>query len=323
MSRFALFFFAGLAGVMLAGCAGMGGNEIQTVENEKQNPDAVKVKYLATVRIAGYTDGRNSGNPRKLGIAEAKVMGLSGTDILLDRDATELVTDSMRRRLEDSGLQILAKNDASAMFELSGVVKELKYDVKARDYVSIKLETTLKEIASGKVVWAGEVAQKNDRYAGSMGNSKSDIADYLQQQLGVVTGKTTEAINSVLMATHPELFNLTPGTKVIPGVTVFVAPNGAGSVAPDTSMLKPMFEPSAKQQTPGTVQTQGTLTVRTEPARAKVYLDGVYYGMSPLNIESAVGIRTVEVKLKGYKSASEKVAVRAGALTEMEFQLEK
>jgi hypothetical protein len=67
----------------------------------------------------------------------------------------------------------------------------------------------------------------------------------------------------------------------------------------------------------------GVVVVRTEPSRAKVYLDGVYYGMSPLNIESAAGIRTVEVKLKGYKNASEKVAVRVGATTELEFQLDK
>ena len=91
----------------------------------------------------------------------------------------------------------------------------------------IKLETTLKEVATGKVVWAGEVEEKNDRFAGVSGNSKSDIADYLKQEVGVVTGKTAEAINSVLMATRPELFNLTPGTKVIPGVKVLVAPSAA------------------------------------------------------------------------------------------------
>jgi uncharacterized membrane protein len=52
-------------------------------------------------------------------------------------------------------------------------------------------------------------------------------------------------------------------------------------------------------------------------------LDGVYFGLSPLNIESAAGVRVVEVKLKGYKKASEKVAVRTGATTELELQLEK
>jgi len=322
MSRFALYLFAGMAGIFLAGCAVLGGNEIQVSESEHQNPDAAKVKYLASVRISGYVDGRSMGNPRKIGIAEARVMGLSGTEILLDSDVTDVVADSLRNRLEDTGIQVLAKDDASALYELSGVIKELKYDVKVRDEVSIKIRSTLKEIATGKVVWSGEVAQKDDRFAGVSGNTKGDIAKYLMQQLGVVTNKTTEAIDNLLMATHPELFSLTPGTKVIPGVTVFVSPNAVGSGAPDTSLLprQPMPE-TALLKPMGSAP--GVLVVRTEPARAKVYLDGVYFGLSPLNIESAAGVRVVEVKLKGYKKASEKVAVRIGATTELEFQLEK
>jgi hypothetical protein len=311
MNRFVLYFISGVAGLVLAGCAGMGGNEIHVAESQKPNPNAPKVKYLATIRIGTYADGRNLANQRKLGIAEVRVSGLSGNDLVLDREVSDVVADFMRKRLDDSGFQMLAKDDASALFELGGVIKELKYDVKTRDYVSINIETTLKETATGKIVWHGEVEQKSDRFAGVSGNSMSDIADYLKQELGVVAGKTTESINSVLMATRPDLFNLAPGAKVIPGVTVFVAPNGQGATAPDTSMLKPMHE------------APGTLVVRTEPARAKVYLDGVYFGLSPLNIESAAGIRTVEVKLKGFKSATEKVAVRVGALTELEFQLEK
>lgn len=311
MNRFVLYFISGVAGLVLAGCAGMGGNEIHVAESQKPNPNAPKIKYLATIRIGTYVDGRNVAKQRMLGVAEARVSGLSGKDLVLDRDVSDVVADFMRKRLDDSGFQMLAKDDASALFELGGVIKELKYDVKTRDYVSINIETTLKETATGKIVWHGEVEQKSDRFAGVSGNSMSDIADYLKQELGVVAGKTTESINSVLMATRPDLFNLAPGAKVIPGVTVFVAPNGQGATAPDTSMLKPMHE------------APGTLVVRTEPARAKVYLDGVYFGLSPLNIESAAGIRTVEVKLKGFKSATEKVAVRVGALTELEFQLEK
>ena len=320
MRRLALYLSAGVAGILLAGCAALSGNEIHV--SEKQNPDAVKVKYGATVRIAGYVDGRNTGSSRKIGIAQARVIGLSGTDIQLDRDVTDVVSDSVRKRLEDAGIQVLAKDDTGALFELSGVVKELKYDVKDRDQVSIKIQSTLKEIATGKVVWSGEVAQQDDRFAGVSGNSRSDIADYLQKELEVVTGKTTEAINSMLMATRPDLFNVTPGTKAIPGVTVFVSPNTVGSGAPDTSLLprQPMPETSLLKPMGS---APGVLVVRTEPARAKVYMDGVYFGLSPLNIESAAGIRVVEVKLKGYKNASEKVAVRTGATTELEFQLEK
>jgi hypothetical protein len=311
MNRFALYLFAVVAGVMLAGCADMMSNEVQLGKFGNAKPDATKGNYLASIRIAGYVDGRTESNPRKIGNAETRVVGLSGKDIILDRSVTDLVTDSLRQQLNGTGMQILAKDDPKAMFELSGVVKELKYDVKARDHVLIRLDTTLKDVATGKVIWSGEVEQKDERFAGVSGNSKSDIADYLKQQLGIVTTKTTEAVDSVLQATRPDLFNLTPGTKAIPGVEVFVSPNGQGAPASDTAALQPV---------PG---APGTLVVRTEPARAKIYLDGIYYGLSPLNIQMAAGIRSVEAKLDGYKNASEKVAIRVGATTELEFKLKK
>jgi hypothetical protein len=310
-----------ISGFMLAGlvgCSGMmdGSNEISIRESQQPGPDTPAMKYAATIHIAGYTDERKVGDMRKVGVAKVRVVGLSGTEIRLDRDVTEVVADSVSKRLEDAGFRVLERNDKSALFELSGAVKELSFDAWERDYVSISVLTTLKETASGKVVWSGEVAQKKDRFAGVSGNDKKDIADYLQRELGVVSGKTVEAISASLMASRSDLFNLTPGTKAIPGVTVFVTPDGASQIRdlPDrtsTSMLKPMSP------------APGLLLVRTEPARAKVYIDGVYFGLSPLNIESSAGIRTVQVKLKGYRTASEKVAVRVGATTELEFQLEK
>lgn len=315
MGRFLLYLMAVAVGVTLTGCAGLSGNEIHVVESQKPNPNAPKVKYLASIRIAGYSDGRSVGNARKLGDAEARVSGMSGKDIMLDRDVTEIVADFMRKRLDDTGIQMLAKDDAGALFELSGVVRELKLDVKARDYIYIKLETTLTEVASGKVIWAGEVEQKDERYAGSSGNSKGNIADYLKQQLGIVTGKTAEAVNTVLMATRPELFNLTPGTKAIAGVKVLVTP---GVVLP----VQPVASPAVNDNNQ-TSATNGMLLVTTEPARAKVYMDGVYYGMSPLRVEATPGVHTVEIKLNGFKTTSEKVSVRKGDKTELELELEK
>lgn len=305
MSRFALYWMAGL---VLAGCASFSNNGVHV--SEELNPAGTEAKNLASIRMAGYVDGRNVKNPRQIGISEVRVSGLLGKAVIVDRDVTDIVAESMHKHLNDKGLRVLAKNNTHALFELSGVVKEFTYDVKARDFVRIKLETTLKEIATGKVVWAGVVEQKNDRFAGISGNSTDDIADYLRQELGVVTGKTAEAIENVLVVTRPELFNLVPGTKAIPGVTVFVSPNGQGSPAPDTSLLKPPH-------------SEGLLVVKTEPARAKVYLDDVYYGLSPLNIDTAAGVHAVVIKLKGYKKATEKVAIRTGATTELEFQLEK
>jgi len=71
------------------------------------------------------------------------------------------------------------------------------------------------------------------------------------------------------------------------------------------------------------VPTAGLLLVNTNPQRAKVYLDGVYYGMSPLRLEMEPGVRAISVKLEGYKMVTEKVSVRKGDNTEMELNLER
>jgi hypothetical protein len=306
-----MYLISAVLGFVFAGCANLTSNEIHVGEAEKANPNAVKVSYPVSVRIAGYVDGRGVGNPRKIGVAEGRVLGMTGSELILDRDVTDVVDALLRRRLEDAGLQVLPKDDATALFEVSGVIKELKYDVKARDKVSIKLETTLKEASTGKVVWAGEVEEKNERFAGVSGNTKGDIADYLKKEVMVATGKTAEAISSALAAAHPELFNAAASTKAIPGVNVFVTPGVSSPEGTNTGVLIP---PNGGE---------GRLVVRTMPSGAKVYLDGVYYGMSPLSVQTAAGIRTVEVKLKGYQTASEKVAIRIKETTELEVQMEK
>lgn len=314
MKKNILYALLCITSITLVSCAGFGGsNEISVRESAQVNPNAPKTKYIASIRIAGYVDGRKSSAPRKIGVAEVLVMGMRGKDINLDRDVTDVVADSIRKRLDDTGIQMLARDDKSALFELTGVITELNYDVKVRDYVVITVETTLKEVASGKVVWSGVVTQKNERFAGVSGNNKGDIADYLKQELGVVTGKTSDAISALLMATRPELFNLTPGTKAIPGVTVNVAPG----MVPSAQVI-----PAANDKTL-TTSANGFLAVNTDPARAKVYLDGVYYGMSPLKVEATPGVHKVEAKLKGYKTASEKVSVRKGDKTELELSLDK
>jgi hypothetical protein len=93
-----------------------------------------------------------------------------------------------------------------------------------------------------------------------------------------------------------------------------------------------LFSPGANQAASGVVPVvsmmvpppkTGTLVLTTNPSRAKVYLEGVYFGMSPLHVEVEAGIHSVDVKLEGYKPASEKVSIRKDDKTELELVLEK
>jgi len=300
---------AGCANIL--GSAADSGNDLRIREEAKPGPNARQEKYQITVRLAGYTDGRQVDSPRRVGISNARITGLTGKDIMSDRDAAEVVAESMKKRLGDAGLQVLAGDATNALFQLGGTVKELSIDIKDRDYVNIAIESTLIEVASGKVIWSGLVVERAERYAGTSGNGKKDVADFLRWKLGVVSTKTTESIMSVLMATRPEMFNMAVGIKPVQGVTVYSNSAGGGSaVVPAITQAE-------------VAAANGTLVISSNPSRAKVYVDGVYFGLTPLRAEFSAGIHEVSIKLDGYQTSSEKVSVRKGDATEMDIKLQR
>lgn len=307
----------------VAGCSSVGGASDGTLSNitgKKVAGDSsgYALKNAATVRVSQYIDQRQVGNPRFLGQITTRVNGVSGNELILDQDIAVIATAAIKKRFDAEGFQVLEGGDANnALFEVSGVIKELLLNVRNRDEIIISIETTLKDAATGKVVWSGLVTEKNDRFAGVTGNNKADVDAYLNKGLRVVSGKTVEAIGASLMAARPELFNLTPGTKAIKGVDVYVAPLAAPSAAATLPAI-----PAQAAASPANATT-GLLSVNTNPPRAKVYLDGVYFGLSPLRSEIEPGIHEVVVNLNGYKTVTEKVSVRKGDNTELELSLER
>jgi len=283
---------------------------ISVPDIKNANANKLTAKYAATIRTTKFVDSRTGLPPKNIGVSTERIIGISGKDLVLDREVADVVTNAIKKRFEDAGFQLV--EDSSALYELSGVIKDLTYNVKARDEISISVEATLKEISSGKVVWSGVVEEKDNRFAGVSGNSKNDITRYLQFKLGIVTKKAYDAISATLMASRPDLFNLTPGTQPISGVTVLVTPGAnqpASNAVPAVSMIA--------------LPKTGTLVLTTNPSRAKVYLEGVYFGMSPLHVEVEVGVHNLDVKLDGYKTASEKISVRKDDKTELELVLER
>ena len=305
---------------------------VSTLETSKvpvSNPQNTLLKYAATLRVNNYVDQRKAGNPRYLGQMTAHVTGLSGKELLTDQDVTAIATTAIKKRFDTDGFHVMEGSAATnALFEVTGVIKELTLNVKERDDITIAIETTLKEVATGKVVWSGLVTEKNNRFAGVSGNNKDDVMAYLNKELRIASTKTVEAISASLMASRPDLFNLTPGTKPIPGVTVYVAPSLPKAAAVQAAPVIQNYgvpttgDVAASTYRPHASESSGLLLVNTNPSRAKVYLDGVYYGMSPLRLEIEPGIHAISVKLAGYNMVTEKVSVRRGDNTEIELNLE-
>lgn len=314
----------------VSGWVGSSNSGTATLETNKATSTSTPstlLKYAATLRVSNYVDQRKVSNPRYLGEMTAHVSGLSGKELLTDQDVAALATTAIKKRFDSEGFQILEGSAATnALFEVSGVVKELTLNVKERDSISIAIETTLKDVATGKVVWSGLVTEKSDRFAGVSGNDKDDVMNYLNKELRVTSTKSVEAISASLMAARPDLFNLTPGTKPIPGVTVYVAPSlpKAAAAVPmqQNAGVAVSSEAPVSSYRPHASESAGLLLVNTNPSRARVYLDGVYYGMSPLRLEMEPGIHAISVKLAGYNMVTEKVSVRRGDNTEIELNLE-
>lgn len=302
----------------VAGCSSVGDSTLATAgQYPAANGPAPAPRYVATMRVNKYADERKHGNPRLLGISTLLVRGLRGNQLLLDQDMANLVTTEIKNRFAAEGYQMLEGSAASdALFEVSGVVKDFTLNVKNRDEINIAIETTVKDLRSGAALWSGLVTEKSDRFAGVSGNNKDNVVAYMYKGLRVVTRKTVEVASASLMASQPGLFNLTPGARAIPGVTVHVVP---AAIAPVDGAQPDSTSVSVPLANAGT----GLLLVNTTPSRARVYLDGVYYGMSPLRLEMEPGVYTVLVKLNNYKAATEKVSVRKGDKTEMELSLER
>jgi hypothetical protein len=307
-----------LLSVFVAGCAGVfgsiadPGNEIRVREDGRPSPNARQEKYPITIRLGGFVDARQTGDSRLVGVSTSRILGLTGTEIRLDRPVTEVVAESLKKRLGETGMQVVEGEGTAAQFQLSGSVKGLSIDVKDRDYANIAIESTLTEASSGKVIWSGVVVEKAERFAGVSGNNKKDISDYLKKELGIAMVKTSESILSVLMSSRPELFSSGIGVKAVQGVTIY-----SNSLPGAASAVVPAMAPSEA------VALNGSLAVSSVPSRAKVYVDGVYFGLTPLRAEIGTGVHEVNIKLDGYRTASEKVSVRKGDSTELEMKLHK
>ncbi len=275
-------------------------------EINKTSSQPVLSKNKVTLRLAGYVDERVGIEPNQFGISNQLISGISGKKLVIDAPVKTLVAAAMKQRFAQLGYQIVDSVEQPALYELSGVIKEFVYNVKERDEVAITVESTLKEVSTGAVIWSGVVVEKASRFAGVGGNNKKDVIQYLRKELTILTQKTVNAIGASLAAVRPELFNLTPGTQQIEGVVVLQAARGNAF--------------SANSAANGA--TNGTLALTTQPSRAKIYVDGIYFGLSPLRAELSAGVHRISIKLDNFKTQEEQVSLRSGQVTELEMPFE-
>lgn len=246
-----------------------------------QIPDTSKAPKPLTVLLKPYIDSREGVAKNYIGNIKATVYDIHGDKIIMEKDIAVSVNEAIKTHLTTAGFTVKEEGDADIV--MSGEIKKLRLDIGGRDEIEIELSNQIISGKTGKVIWEGTVSEKDDRYAGSFGNSKKTIASYISKTLAKVINKTITEINT----------NIGKGgaSHSMEGVAI---PEGMGRIF-----------------------------ITTEPLRSKVYIGDVYYGLSPLTVDIEPIVYEITIRLDGFKEKKEKVAVRKGQKTELEINMEK
>lgn len=313
-----------LVAAMLAGaCAGLGLGPSSSAPLHVEVPAMAASRPLLRAgqplraRVAAFSDARRTA-PRHVGKLNATMRDMHGTELQLDRDVADLVTETSRARLAADGMQLVGA-DATADLVVEGVVRDFALDVAGRDERRIGIEVTLRDGRSGKPLWAGAIVDRHDRYAGVAGNSRATIVAYLEEGVANYATKLAGALREALPKIYLDAVESAPPPThtAVAGVTTLQAPVPQPVVTPASAPVPPA---AATKTTDAAV---GYFAVQTVPPRVRVYIGDVYYGMSPLRLELPAGIASVSFKLNGYRPAAEKVSIRPGETTELELTLDK
>lgn len=256
------------------------------VKYDPKTPGQFRSSEPLPVFVGKFVDKREPTNadPRSIGKIDATVADISGTKLTLSRDVNGIVEEAYRKELALSGFTVVDEA-AKAKYNVEGEVREFRLDIGSRDEIAMELASEFKDAGSGQTLWKAVGVERSDRFAGVMGNSRTTISNFLAASLQKAVRRTIEAAG--------------------PRLTSAVA-------APQEAA------PKSSQAEEG-----GTFKLNSAPERAKVYIDGVYYGLTPFATALKPGVYEVALKHKGFKPFKEKVSVRAGEVTELDTELEK
>lgn len=258
---------------------------------QSPHPAAKGVKVI----VSQFVDKRAEKDPRKIGKVGSVVTDMYGTELVMSEDASSLVTRAFAAELSSAGFMVFSgemANKANADLIIGGEIKEFKYDIGSRDEITIELLVNVTD-RDGKVIWSGTEVEKANRFAGVVGNSRGTISGYLVESL-------SKAVRKTLYDAGPAIPQLRQGT----------AQTAPAFTAPDIATAAP-------------AQGGGKISITSVPPRAKVYLNDVYFGLTPITLEIEPGVYEMTVRQKGFKENRERVSVRPRQLTEVELNLDK
>lgn len=294
MTSLALCLALSLAVFILAGCSG----PLSVRYSPGLAPPHPGLREPLKIFVGQFIDARGAKDPRAIGTVTAVVSDMSGESLTLTEDVSSLVTRAFVAELSSAGFTVSTGDEAGragADLVLTGAVKGFRLDIDKRDEIMIELSAEFKEASSGKALWSGTQTHKDSRYAGVLGNTRTTISAYISSSLSKAVRKAIADASQAL-------------------------PIKAGPSAPlSTDLASAPAAPAALSN----AHASGRVSITSAPARAKVYIGGVYYGLTPVAIDLEPGIYELTLRLKGHRENKEKISIRPGQLTEVEEALDK
>lgn len=307
--------------IFITGCAGnpFGNAKILPLNNAFRAGDVASVNSHAPVRLAlgAFTDERTGPGIREVGRIEKGIVvyGIKGPQLFADNTVAQIISQALRRQFGAGGYQLV--DVAEADFQVTGAIRSYQINIGARDKVSMMMVVNLHSVKNRVLVWSGEISQQDERFAGVGGNSSKSITMFLSASLQKLMIKTYNAVTTGLMRGRADLF-IDPST----------VPAGGGAVGVKTLAqpipVAPPIQPSAVASKASPAELKfGRLVITTKPERAGVYVDEIYFGLTPIEIELAPGIHALRVVREGYRNVEQKVSVRKATTTELPLVLER
>ena len=241
-------FFALLL-LIFTGCAGP-----LEVKYEPRTQGQFKAKEPAPVFVSSFEDKRDLSkspfkDPRTIGKIQATVSDITDDKITLSENVVDIVSRAYAKELALAGFTVVSEPD-KARYLISGEVREFRLEVGSQDEIAIELSYELKEAQGEKTLSSGVASEKGERFAGVMGNSRTTLSNYISASLQKAIRRSIEQMVAKLPAS-----------------------DGAPAAKEE-----PINQPS---------QSTGSVAVNSTQERAKVYIDGVYYGLTPLKLDLA------------------------------------
>ncbi len=304
---------------IVTGCAGnpFGDANVLPLNNAFRAGEVVPVNSHVPVRLSvvAFTDERTALAGREIGTMEkdAVVYGINGSQLFSDDTVSQIISAAMRSQFVAGGYRLVDVSDAD--FQVTGVIRDYRINIGARDNVSMVVAVNLLNADNRALVWSGEASLQDERFAGVGGNSSKTITTFLAASLQALTVKTYNAVTTALMRSHADLF-VDPNAVPTIGAAV-----GIKTLAQPTPAALPVQLPVVTSKSSSAELAVGRLAVTTTPDRAGTYIDDIYFGLTPIEIELAPGIHTLRVVRDGYQAVEQKVSVRKAVTTELPLVL--